>query len=67
MSGLGLLYQACMLFVGLVFIIILQPYLSSAPFVFTDLAAVLVMSLICFIPFALFGRGVASTRGSTIV
>jgi hypothetical protein len=64
-TGLGLLYQATMLFLGLIFFIILQPYLTSAPFVLTDLVVILFISMIILIPLALFGRGVVSVRSST--
>ncbi len=60
LSGLGLLFAACMLFVGLVLFLLLQPILMDVPFVLTDVIVVAVMGLIFFIPFALFIRGVRS-------
>jgi hypothetical protein len=63
-AGLGLLFQASMLFVGLVIFLLLQPLLTAAPFVLTDVVVVLIMGMICFVPFALFARGVVSGRGS---
>lgn len=66
-TGLGLLYQASMLFIGLIIFIILQPYLSSAPFILTDLVLIIIMGLVCFIPLALFVRGVVSGCRSTTV
>jgi hypothetical protein len=58
-SGLGLLFQASMLFIGLVIVLLLQPLLTTAPFVLSDVIAVFVMGFICFIPLALYVRGVA--------
>ena len=60
-SGLGLLFAASMLFIGLIIFLLLQPVLTNAPFVFADVFAVLIMGLICFIPFGLFLRGVTSS------
>jgi hypothetical protein len=56
-TGLGLLFQASMLFIGLIFILILRPYMTAAQFVLGDVLAVFVMGMVCFIPFALFVRG----------
>jgi len=52
-TGLGLLFQASMLFIGLIIFMILQPFLTSAPFVLTDVAVIFVMGLVCFVPFCL--------------
>ena len=60
MAGLGLLFQASMLFIGLIIFMLLQPLLTGGPFVLTDLITIVVMGLICFIPLALFVRGVLS-------
>ena len=59
-TGLGLLYQASMLFIGLIFVLILQPLITTAQFELTDVLVVFVMGLVCFIPFILFVRGVLS-------
>lgn len=64
-TGLGLLFQASMLFVGLIILLLLQPFLTAAPFVLTDVVVVLVLGMICFVPFALFVRGVVSVRRSS--
>lgn len=61
-AGLGLLFQASMLFVALIAFLLLQPLLTTAPFAPTDVLVIFVMGLICFIPFALFVRGVAARR-----
>jgi hypothetical protein len=63
--GLGLLFQASMLFIGLIIFLLLQPFLTTAPFVLVDVVVIFAMGLICFIPFALFVRGVVSDRHSS--
>ena len=59
-TGLGLLFQASMLFIGLIIVLLLQPLLTDAPLPLADIGVVFAMGLICFIPFALFVRGVVS-------
>jgi hypothetical protein len=61
-TGLGLLFQASMLFIGLIIALLLQPFLTAARFVLSDVVVVLGLGLICFVPFALFARGVVSGR-----
>mgnify|MGYP007046963880 CR=1 FL=1 len=63
--GLGLLFQASMLFVGLIIVLLLQPLLINAPFAPVDVLVVFVMGLICFIPLGLFLRGVVRSRNSS--
>ncbi|HUS84227.1 MAG TPA: hypothetical protein VMX56_03715 [Anaerolineales bacterium] len=63
-AGLGLLFQASMLFIGLIIVLLLQPLLTAAPFSLVDVVVTFVMGLICFIPLALFVRGVVSGRSS---
>lgn len=53
-SGLGLLYMASMLFVALIAFFILQPVVSPAAFKLVDTLVILVMGMVCFIPFILF-------------
>jgi len=60
-AGLGLLFQASMLFIGLILVLLLQPFLTAAVFSLVDVVVIFVMGLICFIPFALFIRGVVSS------
>jgi hypothetical protein len=60
-GGMGLLFQASMSFIGLIVYMILQPLITDAPFAPSGVAAVVLMGLICFIPFALFARGVVSS------
>jgi hypothetical protein len=59
-AGTGLLFQASMLFIGLIVVLLLQPLLTAVPFLPVDTLVVLAMGLVCFVPFALFLRGVAS-------
>ena len=56
-SGGGLLFQFSMLFIGLFIFFALQPVLAGIPFPLNDFIAVLVMSLVCFVPFGMFVRG----------
>jgi hypothetical protein len=64
-TGLGLLFQASMLFIALIIFLLLRPVLTAAPFAPADVVVVFVMGLICFIPFTLFVRGVVSRRSSS--
>jgi hypothetical protein len=57
-TGLGLLFQTSMLFVGLILFLIVQPLLTTAPLAWVDVVVVAVLGLICFVPFGLFLRGV---------
>jgi len=57
-TGAGLLFQASMLFVGLLVFFILQPSLAGVPFPVEDFVVIFIMGLICFVPFGLFVRGV---------
>ena len=61
-SGTGLLFQASMLFIGLIIFMILQPLITSASFILVDVLVIFIMGLVCFIPFALFVRGAISTK-----
>jgi hypothetical protein len=60
--GTGLLYQASMLFIGLIVFMLLQPLLTDAPFMVVDTVVVSIMGLIFFVPFGLFIRGIVSNR-----
>ncbi len=66
-AGLGLLFQASMLFIGLIVYLILQPMLTGAAFAPVDILVVFLMGMICFIPFALFLRGAVAGRNSSSV
>jgi len=54
--GGGLLFQAGLLFAGLLLVFLLQPFLAGQPFPALDFGVVLGMSLICFIPLGVFWR-----------
>ena len=64
-SGLGLLFQASMLFIGLIVFLIVQPFLTSTPFLLVDVLVVFIMGLICFIPLILFVRGIGTESSSS--
>jgi hypothetical protein len=61
-TGLGLLFQASMLFIGLIVILIIRPYITTAQFAPVDVLLVTLMGMVCFVPFVLFLRGVNSKR-----
>jgi hypothetical protein len=63
-TGAGLLFQASMLFVGLLVYLALQPVLTATPFPLTDFVAISVMGLIVFVPFGRFVRGIVSQMTS---
>ena len=50
-TGLGLLFHGSTLFIALIAFLLLQPFVTSAPFAFIDVIVILVMALVCFIPF----------------
>ena len=57
-SGLGLLFQTSMLFIGLIMFLIIEPFLTKTPFLLVDVIVVSIMGLVSFIPLILFSRGV---------
>jgi hypothetical protein len=62
LSGAGLLFQASMLFVGVIGFVLLQPIVTDAPF---DLGAAIVLSamaLPCLVPFGLYVRGIVKSE-----
>jgi hypothetical protein len=60
--GLGLLFNASMLFIGLVIFLLIQPAITNAPFELVDVVVILVMGSICFVPTFLYVRGVVRDR-----
>jgi hypothetical protein len=60
-AGLGLLFQGSMLFIALIVFLLIQPFLTSAPFALADVIVIFAMGLVCFVPFALFVRGVIAS------
>jgi hypothetical protein len=65
-AGAGLLFQASMLFVGLIAFLLLQPLLTAAAFAPVDVVVTLILGLICFVPFGLFLRGVLSVEDTRL-
>ena len=59
-AGLALLFQACMLFVGLIVVLLLQPALTGAPLALVDILVVAAMSMVAFVPFIRYLRGIRS-------
>ena len=59
-SGMGLLFAASALFIGVILIVLFQPLLTSVTFVLDDVIVLSGMALVCFIPTGLFMRGVLS-------
>jgi hypothetical protein len=53
-----LFFLATMLFMGLIFVLLLQPFLTPTPLALTDVVVILLMSLVSIVPLALFMRGV---------
>jgi hypothetical protein len=64
-SGMGLLFAASALFIGVVLVVLLQPVLTDAPFVMEDVVVLSGMTLVCFIPTGLFMRGVLLGSGKS--
>jgi len=61
-SGLGLLFAGSALFIALIVFLLLQPVLTDAPFVLSNVIVVFIMGMVCFIPTGLFMRGVLSKK-----
>lgn len=57
-TGLGLLFQASMLFIGLILLMLLQPIFTGEPIPWIDILIVFLMGFITFIPFGFYIRGV---------
>lgn len=61
----GLLCWTGALFYVLYIYLLLQPILTDAPFAALDIVVIFAMGLVCFIPFALFVRGVMTKRNTS--
>jgi len=61
--GLGLLFSGSMLFIALIVFLLLGPVLTGMPLALIDVIVVLVMGMVCFIPFFLVLRAVLSKSG----
>lgn len=57
-GGMGLLFSTSMLFVGVIAVLLLQPVISGGALPVTDIVVLLIMGLICIVPFLLYLRGV---------
>ena len=57
LTGLGMLFQGSMLFIALIVLMLIQPLLTDATFSIIAIIVVLLLGMICFVPFALFWRG----------
>ena len=58
--GLGLLFQASMLFIGLIALFLLQSLIFGNHLRAGDVLVIFAMGLFCFVPCAFFARGAAS-------
>jgi len=65
-SGLGLLFAVCALFIGLILLLLFQPVFNGTPLILIDVIVVAVMGLIFFVLFGLFMRGVVQ-KGALLV
>ena len=65
--GLGLLLAASSLFVGLILYFFLAPLITGRIFDWFEVLTVSVMGMICFVPSALFVRGVVNSKGKFVV
>ena len=59
-GGPGMLFAAMMLFIAVILVVTIRPYLSGAAFNWSDLIALGSMAIVCFIPFGLMTRGIVS-------
>jgi hypothetical protein len=59
-AGLGWLFQASLLFIGLIIFLILEPLFASSPIPWMDILVVTLMGLMVFFPTWLFWRGTKS-------
>ena len=56
-----------MLFIGLIILLLVQPFLTDEPVAWVDVVVTFILGLVCFIPFGLFVRGVVRNRKSSSV
>jgi hypothetical protein len=61
-AGAGLLLLGCMLFVGVIFALFFPAFSAASPVDLTAIVFILVTGLICFVPFALFARGIVESE-----
>jgi len=63
-AGAGLLFVCSMLFIAVIPVMVFQARSTASPVDVVGIIVVLVMGMVCFIPFALFVRGATSDRNS---
>jgi hypothetical protein len=61
-AGAGLLLLGSLLFLGVILTLAFPAFYSAAPVDGTAIVFILVMGLICFVPLALYVRGIAKSR-----
>jgi hypothetical protein len=61
-AGAGLLLLGCMMLVGVIFALVFPALYTASPIDLIGIAFILVMGLICFVPFALFARGIVKSE-----
>jgi hypothetical protein len=61
-AGAGLLLLGSMLFVGAIFALAFPAFYTASPVDVTGIVFILVVGLICFVPFALFARGIVKSE-----
>ena len=61
-AGAGLLLMCSMLFIGVIPAMVFQALSADTSIDVIGILIVLISSMVCFIPFVLFVRGVAKTR-----
>jgi hypothetical protein len=64
-AGAGLLLLGCMLFVGVIFALVFPAFYDASPVDVPAIVFILVAGLVCFVPFALFARGIVKSVRST--
>jgi hypothetical protein len=64
-AGAALLLLGCMMFVGVVFALALPALYAASPVDVTSIVFILVASLFCFVPLALFARGIVRSEHRT--
>lgn len=61
-SGLGMLYMASMLFIALIAFFMLQPVITTTAFKLVDTLVILIMGMVCFVPFFMFSKSVWNSQ-----
>jgi hypothetical protein len=64
-AGAGLLLLGSMLFVGVIFALAFPVFYTASPIDVPAIVFILIMGLICFVPLALFARGIVKSERSS--